>query len=150
MQAHPEKVHAYGVSNNTNRFDSEFVGEVMQDQVVLLVEDEALVAVDVQAMLEAAGYTVLGPAADVRSALALLASVRPDVAVLDIVLTDGDCRPIAEALDQARIPFVFLSGHPPEVTGRVELFQRPALSKPVDETALLTTLRRTLVTHTPG
>ncbi|MGN7871534.1 hypothetical protein [Paracoccus sp. 22332] len=50
---------------------------------VLIVEDEMMIALDVQMMLEDNGYAVLGPVGSVEGALRLLDDTRPDVAVLD-------------------------------------------------------------------
>jgi PleD family two-component response regulator len=53
------------------------------DLAVLIVEDEPLIALDLEAMLERRGARIVGPAATVREALSLLQSERPDVALLD-------------------------------------------------------------------
>ena len=53
---------------------------------VLVVEDEALIAMDLQALLEEAGYQVLGPANSSAAALALIDNEEPDVALLDVNL----------------------------------------------------------------
>ena len=54
--------------------------------VVLIVEDEAIIAYCAAAMLEDAGYTVLGPAHTAGEATKLVRSRRPDVALIDIDL----------------------------------------------------------------
>ena len=54
--------------------------------VVLIVEDEAIIAFCSAAMLEDAGYAVLGPAHTSAEALELARSKRPDVALIDIDL----------------------------------------------------------------
>ena len=58
--------------------------------VVLVVEDEAIIAYCSAAMLEDAGYTVLGPAHTSAEALRLARSNRPDVALIDIDLEVPD------------------------------------------------------------
>ena len=63
--------------------------------VVLVVEDEAIIAYCSAAMLEDAGYAVLGPAHTSAEALELARGKRPDVALIDI---DLECR----ARDQRR------------------------------------------------
>ena len=57
---------------------------------VLVVEDEALIALDLQALLEHAGYRVLGPANSPAVAFNLLEANQPDVALLDINLGRTD------------------------------------------------------------
>lgn len=53
---------------------------------VLVVEDEALVAMLVEDALLDAGFTVIGPAATVEEAMHFLATERPDAVVLDLNL----------------------------------------------------------------
>lgn len=79
--------------------------------IVLVVEDEFLVAMDLEAMLERLGAQVLGPAATVHAALQLLETVRPDVALLDVHVKDGLVTPVAEALRSQSIPYVLASAY---------------------------------------
>src|SRR5690606_19560719 len=75
---------------------------------VLVVEDEPLVALLVAEFLEEAGCIVVGPAYNINSALTLFEVERPDAAVLDINLgRQQTSAPIADVLEQARIPFVY-------------------------------------------
>lgn len=76
---------------------------------ILIVEDEILIAIDMQLELEQGGFEVLGPARSVRSALALLETSAPDAAVLDLNLHDELVTPIALALRQRGIPFLLAS-----------------------------------------
>lgn len=57
--------------------------------LVLVVEDEALIAMTLENCLLDAGYQVLGPAARGSQALRLAENVRPDLALVDINLRDG-------------------------------------------------------------
>lgn len=65
----------------------------MQSPTVLIVEDEMLVAIDLEASLEEHGYRPVGIAADMSRAMEL-ASIRPDVALVDCNLRDGPTGPI--------------------------------------------------------
>lgn len=65
----------------------------MQPATVLIVEDEMLVAIDLEASLEEHGYRPVGIAADMARALEL-AAVRPDVALVDCNLRDGPTGPM--------------------------------------------------------
>lgn len=103
---------------------------------VLVVEDEVLIAMDIQAELEDAGWTVIGPAGTVAQAMKLLEGHTPSVAVLDINLGGSPSFPIADALEARSIPFVFLSGN--ALTGEGERFShRRLFSKPVQYSVLL-------------
>ena len=82
---------------------------------VLLVEDELLIALDLQLSIEDEGASV-DLADGVASGLAALARHQesqrlPDVALLDVRLGDGEVFPVADALAAAGVPIVFHSGH---------------------------------------
>src|SRR5689334_8220047 len=81
---------------------------------VLVAEDEFVVALDLEVGLRELGCEVVGPAASVAQALALVARERPDAALLDVALLDGNAAPAAEALRSAGVPFVLLTDHGPE------------------------------------
>jgi DNA-binding response OmpR family regulator len=103
---------------------------------VLVVEDDALIALDIANELRDAGLEVIGPATSVARALQLLASIGCDVAVLDVNLGKATSAPIARELRNRGTPFVVLSGysteqHPPELHGA------PMLSKPAARGALV-------------
>lgn len=78
---------------------------------VLLVEDEALVAMDLQRTLEAVGALVIGPIATLPKAEAASQTETLDAAVLDIDLRGRDVFPAADRLADRGIPFLFHTGH---------------------------------------
>ncbi|MBX9454299.1 MAG: response regulator [Mesorhizobium sp.] len=65
---------------------------------VLIVEDEPFIAFDLADAIESAGGTVVGPAATVRQALALIDAEQVEAAILDVNLPDGDIGPVIAAL----------------------------------------------------
>jgi DNA-binding NarL/FixJ family response regulator len=73
-------------------------GAALEDRRVLIVEDEPFIAFDLADAIEDAGGIVLGPAATVREALALIATERVEAAILDVNLPDGDVGPVISAL----------------------------------------------------
>lgn len=78
---------------------------------VLIVEDEALLAMDIEAMVEDAGHHVVAELASVRELVALQTSIAPTVAFVDIQLAEGSsgldaCRIIQERWDAVVIVFV--------------------------------------------
>jgi two-component sensor histidine kinase/integral membrane sensor domain MASE1 len=77
---------------------------------VLVLEDETLIAMQVEQHLKDAGYDVLGPAANVSEALDLLERERPDAALLDVNLRGEKSTPVADALHGLGIPFLFCTG----------------------------------------
>lgn len=78
---------------------------------VLVVDDEALIAMMLSDLLAEYGHETVGPAHSEGQALELVASARIDAAILDVTLGDHDCFAVAEALGQRGIPFAFATGH---------------------------------------
>jgi len=79
--------------------------------LVLVVEDEAIIALNIHDELQDAGYRVAGPFTTCLAALEWLEIATPDAAILDAVLKDGPCREIALALSCRKVPFLIYSGH---------------------------------------
>ncbi len=80
-------------------------------QLVLVLEDEALIALNVQDELQDAGYEVAGPFSTCSAALEWLQTTTPDMAILDATLKDGPCREIALELSRREVPFLIYSGY---------------------------------------
>ncbi len=79
---------------------------------VLLVEDEALVAMLLETILEDMGCVPVGPAGTVEEGLAMVADAGPlDAALLDVNVAGRQVFPIAEALKARGVPFVFSTGY---------------------------------------
>lgn len=78
---------------------------------VLIVEDEYLVAMELEELLKEMGYQVVGPAARMNEAMELARDADIDFAVLDINVAGTKSFPIADILRQRNIPFVFASGY---------------------------------------
>lgn len=112
---------------------------------LLVVEDDYWIASDLASWLESEGAEVIGPAASVADALALLGPASlPDAAVLDINLGKERVFPVADALHAADIPFVFLSGY--DVREVPDAYRHaPQCSKPVDRQELLGALAGAIV-----
>lgn len=78
---------------------------------VLVVEDEALIACDLQELLGTHGYRVLGPAASLNRALELVKDETPDLALLDVNLGGTNSFDLAEALTARKCKIIFVTGH---------------------------------------
>jgi CheY-like chemotaxis protein len=79
---------------------------------ILVVEDEAVIAMMVADCLERRGHAVLGPATTLTEALALCEERLPDLAMVDINLRDGSSGvALARALvERWELPVIFASG----------------------------------------
>ena len=78
----------------------------------LLVEDEYLVALEIEQELQGLGFGVVGPATRVDDAARLAAEEDGlAIAILDINLRDDESWPVARELKNRGVPFLFLTGH---------------------------------------
>jgi PAS domain S-box-containing protein len=99
---------------------------------VLIVEDAVLLAMELEGGLADAGAEVIGPAYELEEAMALL-DQPIDAAVLDANLNGRSVTPVAEALTQRRVPFVFATGYG-DAGGAPGGFEAPVIRKPYDVT----------------
>jgi DNA-binding NtrC family response regulator len=83
----------------------------MTPRRILIVEDEWLIARDHVSILTAAGHIVVGPAATVAKAMALLNAEQVDIGLLDFQLGTETSALIAQRLVQNDIPFIVVTGH---------------------------------------
>jgi CheY-like chemotaxis protein len=116
---------------------------VLQGKRVLLVEDEALIAMLAEEMLAELGCVVHATAASVREALDHAGSGGFDVALLDVNVSRERVFPVAEALVRAGTPFAFASGYGGDEIA--EPFRGyPILSKPYSTAQLQSALTAAL------
>ena len=102
---------------------------------VLLVEDEALVAMMIQETLAEFGFQVIGPVASASEALAAAREAQFDAAVLDINLGDGMVYTVAEILSKRGVPFVFVTGYDADSVDS-RFAGVPILQKPIERNML--------------
>jgi DNA-binding response OmpR family regulator len=108
---------------------------------VLVVEDDAIVALEVAESLRAAGFAVLGPTDKVARALQLVNDNGCHAAVLDINLGRETSEPVATLLRQRGTPFVTVSGYAEQQ--RPDVFAgSDFLAKPLKLDAFISVLRR--------
>jgi two-component sensor histidine kinase len=119
---------------------------------VLVVEDEMMVAWGLGDMLADLGCEVVGPAARVDQALAMIEAEAVDAAVLDVNLDGERSYPVADALAARGVPFVFSTGYN---KGSLDAGYRgfPMLQKPFERSQLGGALAKLLapeILTTPG
>ena len=113
----------------------DFVGQPtdmtqMEKWRVLIVEDEPLIALHLQAALEGAGHHVVGPAYGLGDGLELASDQQIDIALLDVSLGRELSVPIADHLLAKGIPFVFATGYSDRMSLPEHLKDVPKLTKP--------------------
>ncbi len=97
---------------------------------VLVVEDSALVAMELETTLRAQGAEVIGPVARIEDAEAAILKRAPDAALRDIDLDGVAVFPLADLLAAARVPFVFTTGYEARLVLPPRFADRPVLPKP--------------------
>jgi CheY-like chemotaxis protein len=115
----------------------------LEGKRILVIEDEPLISMDIEAMLEAEGCEVVGPAMNFETARSMIASAQYDAALLDVNLGGHTVDELAAALTQKNCPFAFVTGY-----GRAALPQgfREAmvLAKPFSQDRLVATVETLL------
>ncbi|MEK1893314.1 MAG: response regulator [Rhizobium sp.] len=112
-------------------------------QSVLIVEDEFLIALDLESTIKEMGLEVTGVARDKEQALTL--APLADIALVDVNLADGATGPeIGQRLvEEFGVTVVFMTGNPEAVVGRVQ-GALDILSKPATPSIVQTSLRHAL------
>src|SRR6202022_3422182 len=94
---------------------------------VLIVEDDPIIALDLEDTILGFGVKTVRTAASVARALRMIADRPPDFALLDVGLFSEKTFAIAERLDALKIPYVFVTGYgidvrlPPALAGKPRL-----------------------------
>jgi DNA-binding response OmpR family regulator len=122
----------------------------MRSPLVLLVEDEALIALAVTDDLETAGYAVAGPFHRSSDTLAWLREQSPDVAIINIHLRDGSSAELARVLRERDVPFVVYSGDRLDGRSPDAFAGARWLSKPAGARQLIDTLGELAEGRVPG
>jgi DNA-binding NtrC family response regulator len=110
----------------------------------LVVEDQALIAMGLEADLADAGIAVAGPFDSCAQALGWVEGHTPRMALLDVRLKDGPCTELARALLGRGVPVMILSGLPRGPDTPPELRDLPWIEKPVPRQDLIDALLRLL------
>ena len=110
---------------------------------ILVVEDDGLLAMELDLVLGDNGAVVVGPTHTVAESLAILADNAVDAAVLDVNLGSESSEPVADRLSETGTPFLYLSGHDAKRLPERHR-ERPLVSKPFLEHELLGTLTELL------
>lgn len=111
---------------------------------ILVAEDEMIIALDLCNTVSEAGYLIEGPHTDIASAALAIQKCKPDVAILDLGLHDGETFQLAEHLAAEQVPVIFYTGR----YTKAEMAERfPAAlscSKPCPPAEIITMVQRAL------
>ena len=110
---------------------------------ILIVEDEALIALDLEHALKDLHAVVVGSVNNVADARKLVSEAEIDCAVLDVHLGVESVAALLPELDARHIPRVFLTAHPQQHLPK-EWSIWPVLEKPMNRAALLRAIERVI------
>lgn len=83
---------------------------MFNNATILIADDEPIIGMGLSWAVRTAGGAVLGPAASVQAAMALLEAHSVAGAILDVNLTDGLVSPVVDYLMERHIPFIVQTG----------------------------------------
>lgn len=116
----------------------------MTHPVILVAEDEPVVAHDLCDTVEEAGFIVAGPFDDASSAMAAFEKNKPDLAILDINLAGGTAYSLAEKMMAQDVPVIFHSGQVTSEEVQALYPRASALSKPCPPAVIIETVQQAL------
>lgn len=112
---------------------------------VLIVEDEILIAMDLEDLLTDHGATCLDPVGSIGKALTTIAGHHVDMAFLDVNLRGELIDPVADRLAAAGTPFLFTTSYGVDALPPAHR-HRPMIAKPYGESAII----RAFAEHCPN
>jgi len=121
--------------------------EALQGLRILVVEDEALIVMEMEDMLTELGCQVVGPVSTVEKALALIGEAEVDGALLDMNLRGEHVLPAAEKLMARNVPFLLVTGYDIRSGNAPALNDAPRLSKPFSLQSLSAAMTDRFVPH---
>jgi light-regulated signal transduction histidine kinase (bacteriophytochrome) len=113
---------------------------------VLLVEDQALIAMDAEELIRSLGAIDVYVAPSVSKALEIITDNVPDCAVLDLNLGNATSEPVAIELESLGIPYIFATGYRDSVSIPERFAGVPVVRKPVADKILATSLSNAIST----
>ena len=104
---------------------------------ILVVEDEALILMQIETMLEGAGHCVVGTAMTAAEAIAQIETCRPELVLIDLRLADGSSGvEVAQAIrDRDGITAAFMTANARQLSEEME-GATAVIAKPFSETVL--------------
>ena len=116
----------------------------LEGRRILVVEDEVLLAMELEALYRKQGFHVIGPVSSVADALGRIDREGPDIASLDVNLRGMSSAPVAIRLRERGIPFVLLTGYGERIMQDPAFRGAVMLRKPYAMRDLIAALRSAL------
>ncbi|TDK38630.1 hybrid sensor histidine kinase/response regulator [Rhizobium deserti] len=131
------------VTADSGKVERDDMASGLGDLEFLLVEDQMLIAADLEAVLADHGISKVTTTPSVSDAMRRLREFTPDIAILDVNLGSATSLPIAEELVRRQVPFVFATGYSDRSVIPAS-FSAPVVRKPYEVDALLGAVRKVL------
>jgi DNA-binding NtrC family response regulator len=113
-------------------------------KTIMIVEDDAALALDLLTSLTDAEAKVIGPITDLDEAARLVEGSRCDAVILDLRVGDRNATSFAHLLLQRRIPFLVYTGYPDSAYLELDWAGCRLLSKPADIECVMNVLSELL------
>lgn len=115
----------------------------------LVLDDEFLIALDIQQVLEAAGATAVCASGAAEALMLLDAEASFDLAILDVRLSapndaTDDAKSVAAVLAERNTPFIFVTGMCADEVRAAHFPQAPVIEKPYDPARLMAAVQALL------
>jgi len=107
----------------------------------LVVEDNAMIALDIESMLLTNGIDTVLLAKTLREATEHVKDILPNLAILDFSLPEGTSLEFARTLTARAVPMVFVSGLAERVSLPQDLMNVPIVEKPFTQDALFSAIQ---------
>lgn len=118
--------------------------KLLKDKKIILVEDEAMIAMEIEFELEDCGANIIGPIHQLCEALCKVPDIQADGAILDVNLNGEMVFPVADILIKADLPFVFHTGNASSHEIQQRYPETKIVKKPTCPKDLLRTLADTI------
>ncbi|MDC0886770.1 response regulator [Altererythrobacter sp.] len=122
----------------------------MYKPYILVAEDECIIGADLCETVEEAGFEVEGPVSKISSAMLSFQKRKPDLAILDVQLGDGNVFPLAEKLMAADVKVIFHSGNYSTEEVEERFPSATALAKPCPPQTMLENVHQALRSPVSG
>ncbi|MFW5770151.1 MAG: response regulator [Spirochaetota bacterium] len=120
----------------------------MDQKTILLVEDEAIIGLDIKRFLESQGYSVVGPAKNCDAALEMVEEYKPDILLMDILISgEMDGIELYEKISENySIPVVYMTAHSDVATLKKANLTNPYgyVLKPINHNELISVVELAL------